>query len=677
MPTENKIKVNPSFLHGQIRKHEENEEERKLTVTVVASTEHPVKRHDFWSDKEFFEVLDMRAASVRTERLENGLSVLNSHNSNGLENLLGTTTGFSFEKKELLMDIEFSKRDDVASIIQDIDDGILKFVSIGYRVHEFKEDGKDDDDIQTFRAVDWEPLEVSFVSVPADPGASVVRECQDGQYAVKVTLRNAEINDMPKENKDEQTTEAVKKPEVVAAPSIDEDAIRKEAIKLENIRQTEIRENCRSVGLNDEFADTLCKDVNIDINQAREVIINERAKQDQSMSFTATGTDHNPTDNAQRGIENLVYHLAGQQRNPDEKSNNPLFDLNDNGRRFMGGDHRFNTLLRTYLNEVKPGPNYGNMDSDELLARSTTSDLPNILADSANKTLTTMYQEAPKTFEPLVKRTQLRNFHVQPRNRLSSNFKLKETNLASGSFVPEGGNIQRGTLSEVQESIALKEYSDDLFITRQMVINDDLNAFAQIPVSASREIINLENELFWDLVIKQNKALISDAVAFFNNASHANDQTGNALAAAGALAAVKRKMRIQQNLKGDPLNLLPRYLIVPPVLEETGLGLVTPLQGGAIATQSESGKNAIARNMDLIVEPRLDASFDNGSDTIWYIASVQDPDMAIEMATLSNAAGLTTAIQTVPMTNVGIKFIVQHDGAVQPMNFRSWVRSAA
>ncbi|MBK8663242.1 MAG: HK97 family phage prohead protease [Ignavibacteriales bacterium] len=54
-----------------------------------------------------------------------------------------------------------------------VKDGILTKVSIGYMVHTFIEEGKTEDGTPIIRVTDWEPYEVSLVTVPADPSVGI------------------------------------------------------------------------------------------------------------------------------------------------------------------------------------------------------------------------------------------------------------------------------------------------------------------------------------------------------------------------------------------------------------------------------------------------------------------------------------------------------------------------
>jgi phage head maturation protease len=54
-----------------------------------------------------------------------------------------------------------------------VKDGIIRAVSVGYKVYKVQEDTPKDGGVPTRTAIDWEPYEISMVSMPADVGAKV------------------------------------------------------------------------------------------------------------------------------------------------------------------------------------------------------------------------------------------------------------------------------------------------------------------------------------------------------------------------------------------------------------------------------------------------------------------------------------------------------------------------
>lgn len=135
------------------------------TVELIFSTEAPYSR--WWG----VEILDHEPASVRLERLKTAGPLLVGHDPGDHVGVLEKVwIGGDRQGRALA---RFGKSARAEEIFQDVLDGIRKSVSVGYIVHravlvEEKEG------IETYRITDWEPLEVSMVSVPADPNAKAI-----------------------------------------------------------------------------------------------------------------------------------------------------------------------------------------------------------------------------------------------------------------------------------------------------------------------------------------------------------------------------------------------------------------------------------------------------------------------------------------------------------------------
>jgi HK97 family phage major capsid protein/HK97 family phage prohead protease len=134
----------------------------KRTVRLSVSSEQPVER---WFGEE---ILDHAPASVRLGRFNDGANVLFNHD---MDDVVGVVEKAWIEDKRLLADIRIARTargDEIAGLIED---GILRNVSVGYRIHELLQKPKTEE----FRAVSWEPYELSIVTVPADPTVGIGR----------------------------------------------------------------------------------------------------------------------------------------------------------------------------------------------------------------------------------------------------------------------------------------------------------------------------------------------------------------------------------------------------------------------------------------------------------------------------------------------------------------------
>jgi hypothetical protein len=172
-----------------------NDNER--TVEVRWSTGAGVKRYDY-AGASYLEVLSLDPKHVRLDRLNNGAPVLNSHESNSLSRILGVVVEGSARVAgpvDARAKLRFSKRPDVEPFYQDVRDGIIGNVSVGYRVHKFEESrGKDGSLVRT--AVDWEPFEISLVPMGADAGARLRGEPGAANPCV-IVIRSDEGDSLP------------------------------------------------------------------------------------------------------------------------------------------------------------------------------------------------------------------------------------------------------------------------------------------------------------------------------------------------------------------------------------------------------------------------------------------------------------------------------------------------
>lgn len=165
--TKRALKTGTLYRSLSIDKEAINQESR--TVEIAFSSESPVDR---WFGTE---ILDHDTSSVRLGRLSDGGPALVDHNTRDQVGVVEKVEIGSDRKGRAL--VRFGKSARAEEIFNDIVDGIRRHVSVGYIVHRFLEDVK----TATYRALDWEPYEVSFVSVPADTSVGVGRSAENGE----------------------------------------------------------------------------------------------------------------------------------------------------------------------------------------------------------------------------------------------------------------------------------------------------------------------------------------------------------------------------------------------------------------------------------------------------------------------------------------------------------------
>lgn len=135
----------------------------KRTVRVQFASEEPVHR---WFGEE---ILECTSAAVDMSRVKAGAAVLLEHSASQRVGI--TESGNITGSKTCEAEIRLSRTPLGDSVLAEIEDGTLRWVSVGYRVEKFQVNEDEDE----YRAIRWLPLEISFVGIPADPTAKVLR----------------------------------------------------------------------------------------------------------------------------------------------------------------------------------------------------------------------------------------------------------------------------------------------------------------------------------------------------------------------------------------------------------------------------------------------------------------------------------------------------------------------
>ena len=154
-----------NVLHRSNDMMPEVKDERRVAMSI--SSELAVDRG--WGR----EILDHSADSVDLEFLNSGRApLLLDHDP---EKQIGVVENVYLdgESRKLRAVVRFSKSEKASEVYQDVVDNIRGNVSIGYVINKMVEDPKG-----TYRAMNWRPLEVSVVSIPADQSVGVGRAAE-------------------------------------------------------------------------------------------------------------------------------------------------------------------------------------------------------------------------------------------------------------------------------------------------------------------------------------------------------------------------------------------------------------------------------------------------------------------------------------------------------------------
>jgi hypothetical protein len=612
------------------------------TVELIFSTGADVVRFDWNTGKRYIERLSMDPKHVRLGRLNAGAPLLNSHSAYTLADQMGVVVDDSaaVDGKRGRAAVRFSKRSDVEPFYQDVRDKVIRNVSVGYRVYRFEETEPKGNALPVRLATDWEPYEVSLVSMPADVGAQVrgTKPVDTNPCVVVTRHQESHMNDEQRQDGlsdtlDESAAEEQRmalateeRREETQEPTATELATRAERERVEGILLA-----CRAAKIPSSTYDKFIKDGTPLVDAQRQIFIELQKRRDPVPAPRQGGVGiemgDDPFVHKRSGIENALLHRV----NPEK------FQLSDKGR-----DYRGMTMLdiaKAYLQAR--GLRVTDMSRMDIAGTAlglvsvrggmhTTSDFPLLLADVANKSLRADYEAAPQTFMDIVRIGSVPDFKTANRVQIGDAPSLKP--------VGEHGEFTRGTIEEGREQVQAASYGRVFGITRTSLVNDDLDAFSRVPAKFGRMARTLESDLVWYQILKN--ANMSDSNALFS-AAHAN-YAGAGDIGITAISAAERAMLLQTGLDASTLiAAAPKFLIVPPSKKTQALQFVsTTLQASSI-----DNVNPFAGQLKVICEPRLETGITigtlsaTGSAYAWYLAADKNQVDIVELVYLEGQSG--------------------------------------
>jgi phage head maturation protease len=604
--------VDSSDLTRRAEIRAETLDSERRTAEVVWTTGARVLRMPFF-DEPFYEELSLDPKHVRMARLTSGrATVLAAHDASSLEAAIGVVESADLQRGQGVARVRFAKDDPVADAVWNkVQQGILRNISVGYRVHKFEKLAGGEGQFPTMRAIDWEPFEISVVPMGADDGAKI--RSDDATHPCEIIIRSdARIPQKETIMADEARSETIVEVNPLlsapAEPKIEppEPSERDAGADAEHERCEGIRAACLAGKMQRSFEDKLIRDRSMSLVKAQGLVLEElrRRGADERGPRAPSGAAEvsvgdEPLIHVRAGIEGALLHRIAPDRFAlDDKSRQYRgMSLLDVGRAFLSArGMRTSGLDRSRLVDV-------------LLTRTglhTTTDFPALFEDAANKTLRAAYEAAPQTWQPISRLVTLSDFKPSRQLQVGDAPALLE--------ILEHGEYTFGTITEAKEVIQLKTYGRMFGITRQALINDDLNAFGEVPGAFGRKARDIESDLAWAQIT--SNPTMGDGVALFH-ATHANLTAVGTAISVDALGVGRAALRNQKGIDGvTPMNLTPRYLIVPAgkeTIADQYVTQITPAISGSVNPFTAGGRTPLV----TVVEPRLDAN----SAVSWYLAT--------------------------------------------------------
>ena len=609
MPTRETNKVYYRDYQAKIEKREDGSIE-----SISLSSDNPV------SMPYGTEILDHSEGAINFERSVNGLPFLWRHNS---DQVIGRIKDIRVEKGKMRGDPVFSANTIGQEKKRDVDDEILIDISIGYTVQRWEET----DDLIIAR--EWTPYEASLLPIPADPSVGFGREASTS------TNKGAA---MPKENDTTQNsggTTTQNSGGTTGAPVLDFTNARELAIqegraegqrlereRLDGIRALFVPESFHGPAF-DQLKETAISS-GWDLEKTRQALLDlvgtgvtpttDPGQADRRHSIERGADEY---DKFREAAELSLMVRSGTLKDKDKiaearKTGLVGFTLMELSREYL----RMNNVNTFGMGRRELA---GQVFVRSLIAHST-SDFVNILANVAHKNALVGWTEAPETWSVWTRIGSLSDFKTADRSGLGE--------FPDLDLIKENGEYRFATMSDRKEQIQLATYGKGFSISRQAIINDDLNEFSTVPRKMGRAASRKIGDVCY-AVLTSNPTLNQDSTTLFHS-SHSNLGT----AGAPSVTTYNEMFKLMGLQKDNDdhatgLNIQPAFVLGPLALRAS-INELNDNQYDPAATAGTLKKNPYNGLMQPVFDARLDAD----SSTAWY--GLADPYLndTIEVAFL-------------------------------------------
>nr|DAR53945.1 MAG TPA: major capsid protein [Caudoviricetes sp.] len=600
------------------------------TVELSFSSETPYGR--WFGD----EILCHDEECINLERFNNGLgTVLFNHDRDAV---VGHIEKVWLEDNRGKALVRFDTDEQSETIFQKVQSGTLQGVSVGYAIYRY-EVLEDEDTKSTngrfngpaYVVTDWEPLEISIVSVPADPTVGVGRSAEE----IHTSIDTQEDNTRMDQEKTLEVQEVKSTPVETGLTHAD----LQKAMEQERKRTSEITALFRDFDV--EGADEAIV-MGVSVDEARAMVMDQLRARNKGVSVTMGEAE---SDKFRAAAQDAVLMAAGI----------PVADAAPGAQELRG--HSMVELAREALQREGLKANFG--DNMELArqAINSTSTFPAIMANLANKSVMVGFNEAETTYQIWAGKGSNRDFKEAARVALSEAGNLE--------LVPEGGQFQQDFLGEASARTKVATYGKLFSLTRQAIINDDLGLFSKIATKYGSAAKRLVNKMVYAQLTGNVK--MQDNVALFDS-KHGNVAgTGEALSVK-AIAKAITAMRRQKGITGDAtLNITPKYLVVPPELEVVAYQIVNST--AAVDGVNSGVVNPYKGRFVVVADAELT------DPDAWYLVADASQHDTIEVTYLNGVE--TPRLETRQGFDVdGIEYKVAFDCGVSALDFRGVFKNA-
>jgi len=246
-----------------------------------------------------------------------------------------------------------------------------------------------------------------------------------------------------------------------------------------------------------------------------------------------------------------------------------------------------------------------------LQASFATHDIQNLLAALVNKFLLSGFMAVERSWQEISAIRSVADFKAINLMRLNGSLKFQK--------VGNAGELKIAAVNDYKRSVNADTWGITTQLTRQDIINDDLNALSMVPQRMGRGAALAMNDTVWAAFLDSNSSYYQSVTA----------AAGNALSYAGLETAVTAYRRLNDP-DGNPLSIAPRILLVPPELEPKAVQLMTQSALIVTALGSTSSKavepsaNPFVGRYKIVTSNYLPAAGTVANSTWWLLADPAD-----------------------------------------------------
>ncbi|MDD5363406.1 MAG: ATP-dependent Clp protease proteolytic subunit [Ignavibacteria bacterium] len=260
----------------------------------------------------------------------------------------------------------------------------------------------------------------------------------------------------------------------------------------------------------------------------------------------------------------------------------------------------------------------------------TSSDLPNVLSELANKSVSFAKENTAVTFPIWCGEGQTNDFKSINTVSMSGISRVKK--------LAEGEDFEFAKFSDKKETAYLDTYGLALNFSRKSMINDDLKMFTDVPRKLAAEQFIAIDEAVYNALVSNAFAgptMVEGSSAMFTGSAAAGTDHANIYLTSGvpSLTSLNAARQYFRNIKAmqavadqaaRPLGLTPRYIIAGPEYESTIENIINNLsnvQVSGTSTYNPFSANGGRTTLIPVISAYLGSLL--SSNEHWYLAADQ------------------------------------------------------